>query len=169
MEGCKESGKKRTTLEAIDTLQKHSRYMDDIEWYAEFGQILKGAPSVPKGSVPIPILEDAKQHAADLWRSQEVYDLQEKYIKTIFRLAKEWNEQYAQYKLNKRIVDFCDIEHYLHKLLQNEDVAAEIGRTYTHLFVDEFQDCSPIQVKIFIALADVVKKSYWVGDTKQAI
>ena len=169
VEGCKESGKKRTTLEAIDTLQKHSRYMDDIEWYAEFGQILKGAPSVPKGSVPIPILEDAKQHAADLWRSQEVYDLQEKYIKTIFRLAKEWNEQYAQYKLNKRIVDFCDIEHYLHKLLQDEDVAAEIGRTYTHLFVDEFQDCSPIQVKIFMALADVVKKSYWVGDTKQAI
>ena len=66
-------------------------------------------------------------------------------------------------------MDFCDIEHYMHQLLQNHEVAAEIGRTYTHLFVDEFQDCSPIQVKIFMALADVVKQSYWVGDTKQAI
>lgn len=169
VEECKESGKKHTTLEAIDTLQKHSRYMDDIEWYAEFSQIVKGAPAVPKGAVPIPILEEAKQKAADLWRSQEVYDLQEKYIRTIFRLAKEWNEQYTQYKLNKRIVDFSDIEHYMHKLLLDKEVAAEIGRTYTHLFVDEFQDCSPIQVKIFMALADVVKKSYWVGDTKQAI
>lgn len=169
VEGCKESGKKTTTLEAIDTLQKHSRYMDDIEWYAAFSQIMKGAPSVPKGAVPIQILEEAKQKAADLWRSQEVYDLQEKYIKTIFRLAKEWNEQYTLYKLNKRIVDFSDIEHYMHKLLQDKEVAAEIGRTYTHLFVDEFQDCSPIQVKIFMALADVVEKSYWVGDTKQAI
>ena len=169
VEGCKESGKKNTTLNSIDDLQKHSRFKEDIEWFAEFGRILGGAPAVPKNSVPIPILEDAKQKAADLWRSQEVYDMQEKYIRTIFRLAKEWNEQYTQYKLNKRIVDFCDIEHYMHKLLQDKEVAAEIGRTYTHLFVDEFQDCSPIQVKIFMALADVVKKSYWVGDTKQAI
>lgn len=169
IEGCKESGKKNTTLNGIDTLQKHSRYMDDIEWLAEFAKILGGAPALPKKSVPIPFLEDAKQKAADLWRSQEVYDLQEKYIHTIFRLAKEWNEQYTQYKLNKRIVDFCDIEHYMHKLLQDKEVAAEIGSTYTHLFVDEFQDCSPIQVKIFMAQADVVKKSYWVGDTKQAI
>lgn len=169
VEGCKESGKKNTTLENIDALQKHSRYMEDIEWFVEFARILGGAPALPKNTVPIPILEEAEQKAADLWRSQEVYDLQEKYIRTIFRLAKEWNEQYTQYKLNKRIVDFCDIEHYMHKLLQDKEVAEEIGRTYTHLFVDEFQDCSPIQVKIFMALADVVKKSYWVGDTKQAI
>ena len=169
VEGCKESGKKNTTLENIDALKKHSRYMEDIEWYAEFARILGGAPALPKNAVPIPILEEAKQKAADLWRSQEVYDLQEEYIQTIFRLAKEWNEQYTQYKLNKRIVDFCDIEHYMHKLLQDKEVAAEIGRTYTHLFVDEFQDCSPIQVKIFMTLADVVEKSYWVGDTKQAI
>lgn len=167
--GCRESGKKTATLDAIDSLQKRSRYMDDIEWYTEFAKILGGAPAIPKNAVPIPMLEDVKQKAADLWRSQEVYDLQDTYIRTIFRLAKEWNEQYTLYKLNKRIVDFSDIEHYMHKLLQDKEVAAEIGRTYTHLFVDEFQDCSPIQVKIFMALADVVKKSYWVGDTKQAI
>ena len=169
VEGCKESGKKNDTLVAIDTLQRNSRYMDDIEWFTEFGNIVKGAPAVSKNSVPIPILEDAKQKARDIWCSQEVYDLQEKYIQTIFRLAKEWNKQYTEYKLNKRIVDFSDIEHYMHKLLQDKEVAKEVGRTYTHLFVDEFQDCSPIQVKIFMALADVVQKSYWVGDTKQAI
>ncbi len=167
--GCRESGKKATTLKDAGTLQKNSRYMEDIEWLAEFARILGGTPSIPKSAAPIPILEDARQMATEMWQSQEVYDLQERYIKTIFRLAKEWNEQYTQYKLNKRIVDFCDIEHYMYKLLQDKEVAEEIGRTYTHLFVDEFQDCSPIQVKIFMALADVVKKSYWVGDTKQAI
>ena len=166
---CRESAKKTTTLNAIDSLRKRSRYMDDIEWFIEFADILKKAPAPPKNLAPDTNLQDARQKAADLWRSQEVYDLQEQYIRTIFRLAKEWNEQYTQYKLNKRIVDFSDIEHYMHKLLQDKEVAAEIGRTYTHLFVDEFQDCSPIQVKIFMALADVVKQSYWVGDTKQAI
>lgn len=166
---CRESGKKTMTLDALESLQKRSRHLDCIEWCAEFAKIVKGAPAFPKNTAPISIIEDAKQKAEDLWCSQEVYDLQEEYIKTIFRLAKEWNKQYEQYKLNKRVVDFNDLEHYVHELLQDPKVAAEIGRTYTHLFVDEFQDCSPIQVRIFMALADVVKKSYWVGDTKQAI
>lgn len=166
---CRESGKKTTTLDALDSLQKRSRYLDDIEWCTEFAKIVKGAPAFPKNTAPSPIIEDAKQKAEDLWCSHQVYGLQEEYIRIIFRLAKEWNKQYKQYKLNKRVVDFNDLEHYMHELLQDPKVAAEIGRTYTHLFVDEFQDCSPIQVRIFMALADVVKKSYWVGDTKQAI
>jgi ATP-dependent helicase/nuclease subunit A len=152
----------------IDSLKKRLRYLTDIEVCQEIDGIFNGAPASFKNSTD-PTLLEAKQKSIDLWRSQDVYDLQEKYITIIFRLAKEWNAQYTQYKLNKRIVDFNDIEHYLYKLLQDKEVAAEIGRTYTHLFVDEFQDCSPIQVKIFMALADVVKQSYWVGDTKQAI
>ena len=168
---CRESKSKNNLLRAIDSYQDLSRKssLGDIEWYRDFAKLLNDLPALPKGVEPPAILEDAFQKAADLWKSQEVYDLQEKYVQTIFRLAKEWNEQFTQYKLNKRIVDFSDIEHYMHKLLQDEEVAAEIGRTYTHLFVDEFQDCSPIQVKIFMTLAEVVRKSYWVGDTKQAI
>ena len=166
--GCRESKTKTATLEAINAFRPRSEYLNDIEWYTELARIIKGSPST-KNAEPIPLLEDAKQKAADLWRSQDVYDLQEQYIRTIFRLAEAWNDQYTQYKRNKRIVDFSDMEHYMHKLLQDKEVAAEIGRTYTHLFVDEFQDCSPIQVKIFMTLADVVKQSYWVGDTKQAI
>ena len=165
----KSQNKKARVLKAIDSLLERSRYLDDIEWNSEFTKIVDDEPALPNDAKPIPVLEEAKQKAKDLWCSQEVYDLQEQYIRIIFRLAKEWNEQYKQYKLNKRVVDFNDMEHYMYKLLQDKKVAREIGHTYTHLFVDEFQDCSPIQVKIFMALADVVKKSYWVGDTKQAI
>ena len=167
---CKQDAKNTiATLNGYNSLNKRYRYQSDIEFLLDFAVIIKGAPASIKNQSDNALLEDAKQKSIDLWRSQDVYDLQEKYITTIFRLAKEWNEQYTQYKLNKRIVDFSDIEHYMHKLLQDKEVAAEIGKTYTHLFVDEFQDCSPIQVKIFMALADVVKQSYWVGDTKQAI
>lgn len=165
----KSQNKKARVLKAIDSLLERSRYLDDIEWNSEFTKIVDDEPALPNDAKPIPVLEEAKQKAKDLWCSQEVYDLQEQYIRIIFRLAKEWNEQYKKYKLNKRVVDFNDMEHYMYKLLQDKKVAREIGHTYTHLFVDEFQDCSPIQVKIFMALADVVKKSYWVGDTKQAI
>ena len=54
-------------------------------------------------------------------------------------------------------------------LLQNEDIASEISESYRYLFVDEFQDSSPIQVKIFDALSNLMEHSYWVGDYKQAI
>ena len=38
-----------------------------------------------------------------------------------------------EYAMRENIVDFCDIEHYLHKLLQDKDVAAvaqEIAEMY---------------------------------------
>ncbi len=37
------------------------------------------------------------------------------------------------------------------------------------MFVDEFQDSSPLQLAIFMALAGMVDESTWVGDPKQAI
>jgi ATP-dependent exoDNAse (exonuclease V) beta subunit len=161
VEGCRESPSKINTLNAIENLLENGDSKEDIEWIIDFGNIMSKAPAI-RGTADS--VDEANQKVTDIWRSQKVYDLQEEYIKTIFRLAKEWNEQYAEYKRNKHIMDYCDMVHYMHKLLQDKEVAAEIGRTYTHLFVDEFQDCSPIQVKIFMALAEVVKKSYWVGD-----
>ena len=53
--------------------------------------------------------------------------------------------------------------------MQNDNIASEISQSYRYLFVDEFQDSSPIQVKIFESLSDLMEHSYWVGDYKQAI
>ena len=38
-----------------------------------------------------------------------------------------------------------------------------------YIMVDEFQDSSPIQLKIFDRLSDLIEQSYWVGDPKQSI
>ena len=54
-------------------------------------------------------------------------------------------------------------------LLTDENLSAEIKMDYRYLFVDEYQDCSPIQVKIFDRLSELMEHSYWVGDYKQAI
>jgi ATP-dependent exoDNAse (exonuclease V) beta subunit len=35
--------------------------------------------------------------------------------------------------------------------------------------VDEFQDTNPIQLSLFLALNELVGRSIWVGDSKQAI
>ena len=72
-------------------------------------------------------------------------------------------------KRDKNLLDYNDMEKYMRLLMMNKDIASEISQSYRYLFVDEFQDSSPIQVKIFDALSDLMEHSYWVGDYKQAI
>lgn len=121
----------------------------------------------PKGYGP---LATAFQEKMDgLWTSRMIYDKQESYIKLLFNLALRWKENFRQFKREKNLLDYNDMEKYMRQLMQDTAIAAEIGQSYRYLFVDEFQDSSPIQVKIFDALSDLMEHSYWVGDYKQAI
>ena len=132
--------------------------------------ILKNIDSTigsPKGYGPL--AEDFQNRMAGLWTSRMVYDRQEKYIRLIFDLAQRWKENFAQFKRDKNLLDYNDMEKYMRLLMMNKDIASEISQSYRYLFVDEFQDSSPIQVKIFDALSDLMEHSYWVGDFKQAI
>lgn len=106
---------------------------------------------------------------ANLYASEEVRATLNRYIDLMFGLAEEWNVKYQEYKTEHHLIDFSDMEEYFCQLLENEDVVADIKATYKYVFVDEFQDCSPIQVKIFDRLSEIVDHSIWVGDKKQAI
>lgn len=128
---------------------------------------IAGTIGTPKGYGP---LADAfEQYMTSIWTSRVIYTKQEKYIRTIFDLAQRWKDNFAQFKREKNILDYNDMEKYMLLLMQNGSVASEISQSYRYLFVDEFQDSSPIQVKIFDALSDLMEHSYWVGDYKQAI
>ena len=105
----------------------------------------------------------------NIWHSKLVYDEQEKYIKLLFQLAERWKDRFSTFKKERNLLDYNDMEKYMSDLLANEELATEISKDYRFLFVDEYQDCSPIQVKIFDRLSELVEHSYWVGDYKQAI
>jgi ATP-dependent helicase/nuclease subunit A len=49
------------------------------------------------------------------------------------------------------------------------DVREALGGQIDLFLVDEFQDTSPIQLAVFLELAQLAKESVWVGDPKQAI
>ena len=121
----------------------------------------------PKGYGPL--AEDFADRMANIWTSKTVYDKQESYIKLLFSLAMRWKENFAQFKRDKNLLDYNDMEKYMRLLMRDDTIASEISQSYRYLFVDEFQDSSPIQVKIFDALSDLMEHSYWVGDYKQAI
>ena len=103
------------------------------------------------------------------WGCPEVKTLNARLVNTIFDMAERWKEGYEQYKSQNHLLDYDDMERYMLDLLKRDDVKEDISSSYEYLFVDEFQDSSPIQVQIFDELSKLMKKSYWVGDYKQAI
>lgn len=100
---------------------------------------------------------------------RRTYALIESYIETIFRLALKWQDEYKQFKNERRLLDFNDVQRYFARLLDLPEVVDEIRSRYKVAMVDEFQDCSPQQVRFFSRLSELMQRSVWVGDIKQAI
>src|SRR5699024_3739159 len=79
-------------------------------------------------------------------------------------------DAYEEHKNWLGVMDFVDQEvRALDLLRTNERVRRSIASKYRLLAVDEFQDSSPIQLAIFMELAELVDEVVWVGDRKQAI
>ena len=87
----------------------------------------------------------------------------------IVNAAVRVKEELHKYKAAHGYIEYNDMEKLFLELLDNEIVRKDIGRSVKYVFVDEFQDSSPVQIEIFKKLSDLVSKSYWVGDVKQSI
>lgn len=101
--------------------------------------------------------------------SPEVLRLQKEYIHRIFALAEKWKNEYAAFKESRCLLDFNDLERKFYELLEIKDVEEEIRSNFKSLFVDEFQDCSPLQIRIFEKLGSMMESVTYVGDKKQSI
>ena len=67
------------------------------------------------------------------------------------------------------LVDFVDQDRLALALLGKEDVRVQLSERVQSVFVDEFQDTSPLQLAVFIELSQIAESSVWVGDPKQSI
>ncbi len=95
--------------------------------------------------------------------------MMKKMINLLFNIAKRWQDGFNDFKVSRHIIDYNDMERLFLQLLKKQEVTSEIEGTYKLMMVDEFQDSSPIQLKIFDRLSDLIEQSYWVGDPKQSI
>ena len=92
------------------------------------------------------------------------------YINTIFGLATETLYSFQDYKRERGLVDYSDLEQMTYHLLRDrEDVRSACAEQMQLLVVDEFQDTSPLQMALFLKLADCADQTLWVGDVKQSI
>lgn len=87
----------------------------------------------------------------------------------VFNAAVKVKKELQEYKESRGYIEYNDMEKLFLELLDNETVRKDIVSSVKYVFVDEFQDSSPVQIEIFKKLSDLVSKSYWVGDVKQSI
>jgi ATP-dependent helicase/nuclease subunit A len=92
-----------------------------------------------------------------------------RFLELMFDLAAKAIEAYQALKAERGALDFVDQEHLLLQLLEHAEVKDVLTAELDLLMVDEFQDTSPIQLALFLKLAQCAKKVVWVGDIKQAI
>lgn len=100
--------------------------------------------------------------------NEEIATDHRQYAEIIFRLAKKWRIIYRNFKNEHHLIDFNDMEEMFLQLLDMDEVREDIMARYSTLYVDEFQDSNPIQVRIFQKLSELIDTCY-VGDKKQAI
>lgn len=90
-------------------------------------------------------------------------------------LVKQFEREYQAMKRSRRCVDFSDLEHKTLDLLLGKSrggptaAAAEVGRRYREILVDEYQDSNRVQDAIFNALTQEKQNCFLVGDVKQSI
>lgn len=90
-------------------------------------------------------------------------------IELLFRLAARTLESYQAHKREMGAIDFVDQESLALGLLARPDVREQLAGELDLVLIDEFQDTSPIQLAIFLRLAETATRSVWVGDQKQAV
>ena len=90
-------------------------------------------------------------------------------VGVVFELAAKAVDAYEQYKREWGLMDFVDQEVCALQLLARPEVQEILCEQVDLVLVDEFQDTSPLQLDIFLALSRIAPRSVWVGDQKQAI
>jgi ATP-dependent exoDNAse (exonuclease V) beta subunit len=93
----------------------------------------------------------------------------EQFIAETFDCAAEALTAYQHWKAERGLLDFTDQEALALEVLKTPDLAARLKERVSRVFVDEFQDSSPLQLAVFTLLGELVDESTWVGDPKQAI
>ncbi len=90
------------------------------------------------------------------------------YVKQLLGVTKLAEDIYEQCKKKDGMLDFSDLEKMALKVLEDESRLEEVSLSYTHVFLDEYQDTNYLQNKILSSISKKAKV-FVVGDVKQSI
>ncbi|MBW2133591.1 MAG: UvrD-helicase domain-containing protein, partial [Deltaproteobacteria bacterium] len=113
--------------------------------------------------------EEIQAAAAFYDRHPQLHEDIQNYCRTLFKVAAEALRKYQETKERLGMIDFIDQEQRLLDALKQPEVFEPLKEELELLLVDEFQDTSPIQLALFLKLAEAAREAVFVGDIKQAI
>lgn len=98
-------------------------------------------------------------------------------VAKLFEAVKRFSKKLDELKLEKKLVDFSDLEQMTLKLLIEKDGnnlkktedAERISKEFYEIMVDEYQDTNETQDMIFRSISRDEKNLFMVGDVKQSI
>jgi DNA helicase-2/ATP-dependent DNA helicase PcrA len=97
-------------------------------------------------------------------------------LETAYPWCLDWEEQlgalyraYVEEKLAQQALDYDDLLLYWQVMVRDASLAAEIGRQFDHVLVDEYQDTNALQAEILLRLKPTGSGVTVVGDDAQAI
>jgi ATP-dependent exoDNAse (exonuclease V) beta subunit len=155
------------TREYADLLEetKHRlRHGASIPW-GLWVKLTKAKPTKKSESIAESVRQAAFRHPSHPGLRRDI----EVFVQTLFSFAADAIEYYQRYKRERGLVDFVDQESLLLNALDIPEVRKRFQDEFDLLIVDEVQDTSPVQLALFIKLADLAGHSIWVGDPKQSI
>ena len=85
----------------------------------------------------------------------------------ICEILGEFSTTYLNDKAEENLLDFSDLEHFALKVLQDDEVCAQIKEKYKYIFIDEYQDVNGVQEEIISKITS--DNLFMVGDVKQSI
>lgn len=90
------------------------------------------------------------------------------------QLIRAFDAAYQAAKHEKNLVEFADFEHHALAILQDAQICADLRDQYRYIYIDEYQDSSPIQEAIIEKIARKTAEGqscnvFMVGDIKQSI
>jgi ATP-dependent exoDNAse (exonuclease V) beta subunit len=149
-----------------DLLVNCGRDLDNgcLRW-GDWARLTKEVPTKKSLAHAAAVQTAAARHIAHPRLREEMHDL----IRLMFDVAVRGLSAYERLKHDQGLLDFIDQEVQALRLLASPATSEVLKDELDLVLVDEFQDTSPLQLTIFLKLAELAKESVWVGDPKQAI
>ena len=157
----------KTTADYIQLLRTCGRELAEnrLTW-SQWLKLTKEIPAKASLAEAQPVLRAALRYEEHPQLRSDI----KQYTQSLFEFAARALQCYQERKEARGLLDFVDLEQRTLALLEQPGVANVISEEFDLLVVDEFQDTNPIQLALFIRLAELVKHgAVWVGDVKQAI
>lgn len=161
-----EDGTKTTekVLNTLKTLNRELQLRSYLKW-PQWARMAKLKPGAKSRELVEELVDFASRHD----ELPDFHDDIGDFLSLLFDIVIAALEEFEQYKKQRGLIDYIDMEVLIKNLLDNEQVQQILREELDLLMVDEFQDTSPIQLEIFLKLSRFARYSVWVGDPKQSI